>query len=153
MGRSGKGGKTSKQKRRSTILMYLIKTKSGTYSPMDSSDHDESKKIPVGEAVKATKARNVGFHKKGFALLKLAHDNQDKYESFDVFRKVLTIRAGFYDEIEDKNGDPYFIPKSLAFDKMSAEAFEQWFDATLKVISEDLQTAPEDIRAEVEGYY
>lgn len=120
---------------------------------MDSSDHEESKKIGQGEVVKATKSRNWMFHKKAFALLNLGHQNQDKYEDFEVYRKIITIRAGFYDEVQDKNGDTHYIPKSLSYDKMKAEEFDRWYNQTLDVIASDLDSSSDEIRGEVEGYY
>jgi len=133
--------------------MYLVKLKSGHYAPYDDKDYDASKKIKEGDVIKGTKSRNYKFHKKAFALLNLAFENQDKYEVFEVYRKVMIIRAGFYDEAPTKNGEVYFIPKSLSFENMSANDFEAWYDATLNIVSKDLDTAPDDINAEIQGFY
>jgi len=133
--------------------MFLIKRKDNSYVPSDDASVEASKKIAVGEEVKATQARNVHFHRKGFALLNLGFSNQDKYEQLEVYRKVITIKAGFFDEVEGKDGHPYYFPKSISFDKMNAEEFEKWYKATLAVISTQLQTKPEEIQAELNSYY
>lgn len=135
------------------LSIFLIKNKSGLFSPMDSDDHDESKKLAVGEVVKAKRSRNYEFHKKGMALLNLGHQNQDRYENFDVYRKIITIKAGFYDIAPTKDGTPYYIPKSLSYDKMTAKEFEEWYEATLTVIAKELDTAPEDIKNELNSFY
>ena len=133
--------------------MYLLKLKSGHYAPYDTTDHEVSAKIPVGAVVKAKQSRNYLFHKKAFALLTIGFENQTKYESFEVYRKIQTIKAGFFDEAEGKNGTVYYLPQSLSFDTMNAETFEKWYNATIDIISNDMTTAPETIRAEVESFY
>jgi hypothetical protein len=132
--------------------MYLTKTKAGHFIPSDEQSREEANKIAPGAEVKATRSRNPQFHRKSFALIKLGFSNQDTYESMEVYRKVITIKAGYYDEIPDKNGSPYYIPKSISFEKMNQQTFEQYFDAVLNVISLQLQTAPEVVRSEVESF-
>jgi len=133
--------------------MFLVKLGNGQYTPSDDKSQEESAKIPVGGEIKGVKARNIKFHRKAFALLNLGHQNQDKYEVFEVYRKVMIIRAGFYDEAPTKDGEVYFIPKSLSFENMSSNDFEAWYDATLNIISKDLDTAPDEINAEIQGFY
>lgn len=133
--------------------MYLIKNKSGQYSPVDESDFEESRSIKAGEVLKASSSRNFMFHKKAFALLKIGFDNQSVYESIDVYRKVLTIKAGYFDEAPNKNGEPYYFAKSLSFEKMSASEFEKWYTSTLNIISNELKNSPKSIRDEVEEFF
>jgi len=133
--------------------MYLTKLATGQYAPSDDKSHEESQKIAVGTEIKGVKARNIKFHRKAFALLNLGYNNQDKFESFEVYRKVIIIRAGFYDEAPTKDGEVYFIPKSLSFENISANDFEAWYEATLDILSKDLETAPDDINAEIQGFY
>jgi len=133
--------------------MFLTKQPNGTYIPSHESDYESSRKVKAGTEVKATKPRNVKFLRKAFALLNLGHDNQDKYDNTEVYRKVITIRAGYYTEVEDKKGKIHFIPDSLSFENMSETKFEEWFEATLKVISGDLETAPEVVQEQISGFY
>ena len=133
--------------------MYLIKNKSGLYSPVDDSDFEQSKGVGVGNVVKATAPRNYQFLKKAMALIKLGFDSQDTYESQEIYRKLLTVRAGFYDEVKDEYGSIHKFPHSLAFDKMNAETFSRWYNATLEVIAKDTDTASEDLKREVDQFY
>lgn len=133
--------------------MYLIKSKNGTYSPCDDTDFELSKKVGIGTVVKATAPRNYKFLKKAMALLNIGHSNQDVYESFEVYRKIKTIQAGFFEEAPDKDGAVIYLPKSLAFDNMSAKDFDSWYVATLDVIAKDMDTAPETIKQEIESFY
>jgi hypothetical protein len=139
------------------MSLYLVKTKTGYFIPFDDSDREAAKAIGAGEVVSAKASRNYMFLKKAMALMKVGHENQreDKpqYESFNIYRKVLTIRAGFYDEVLTKEGHTNYLPHSLSFDEMSAENFNKWYTQTLDIIAKDMETAPETIRSEVEGFY
>ena len=132
---------------------YLIKNKDGRYSPCYDEDHEASKKIANGTVVKATSPRNYKFHRKIFALFNIAYENQDKVKSLEVYRKIILLKAGFYDEVQDKNGKPYFIPQSLSFDSMSAEVFDKVYSAVLDVVAQEMDTAPEKIKQQIDGFY
>lgn len=133
--------------------MFLTKTKQGFFIPSSDLDRDLSQKIGVGTEVKATAARNVKFHRKAYALLNLGFENQNLTDNFEVYRKLKTIQAGFFDRTIDKYGAVHELPHSLSFEKMSAESFEKWFNATIEVISSDMLTASDIIKSEVEAFY
>lgn len=133
--------------------MYLIKDK-GRYVPCSGSDKEASDKIPNGGIVKAQKARNYEFHKKAFALLRLGFSNQEEIQEFEVYRKWITVKAGYYDNVKHPLAiGPLMIPKSLSYEDMSAEEFEKWYEATLSVLSRDLKFAPEEVEKELENYF
>ena len=84
--------------------------------------------------------------------MNLGFENQDKYESFEVYRKVQTILAGYFDEAPNVHGEPYPIPQSLSYDTMSAEKFQKWYEATLNVIAKQLETKQEIIRQQIDTF-
>jgi len=133
--------------------MFLVKQKNGSFIPAYNSDWEASKKIKAGDEVTATKARNIKFHRKGFALLNLGFENQDKYENFDIYRQVITMKAGFVHYAINKDGSKYALPQSLSFEKMNAETFERWYNATLTVISKEAELHSTDIEAEIASFY
>lgn len=128
--------------------MYLVKLKDGRYIPYDDTDHEISKNKAVGSVVKATSPRNYEFHKKGMALLNLGFQNQDWTTLFEVYRKEITVQAGYYDE--GLNGKQH--AKSLSYEAMPAETFDKWYADTLQVIAQQLDTAPDAIMAELAGF-
>jgi len=132
--------------------MYLVKNRSGLFTPYDNSDYEESKKIPIGSTIKAMPARNYEFHKKMFALFKLAHENQDKIESFEAYRKILLIKAGYYHEVPTKNGEAYFIPKSLSYDQMNQEEFSACYQEVLNVVAKEFKVKPEQLQQELNSF-
>lgn len=131
--------------------MYLVKLKNGTYSPAYESDWQESNRVAVGDEVKATRARNPLFHRKFFALINLMFDNQDDYKKGqeELFRKLMIINAGYYDEAVDKDGKVQRIPRSIAFENMSQADFEKLYEAMLDVAAVKLRTAKEEIQTEL----
>lgn len=133
--------------------MFLVKLASGNYIPSDDKSYEESSKIAVGTEIRGVKARNIKFHRKAFALMNLGFSNQDKFESFEVYRKVIIIRAGYFDEAPTKHGEVYYIAKSLSFENMSANDFDTFYESALNVISGDLETAPELVIEQISGFY
>ena len=125
--------------------------------PAHQSDEDEMKKLPVGQPVrcKVTRIRNVGHHRKYFALLNYAFDvwepptlsatdmqkavkfdimPADVEKNFDRFRKDIAILCGFYDTTVRVNGDLQFEAKSISLAKMDQQEFETLYDKTIDVL-------------------
>lgn len=125
--------------------MYLVKRKDGSHIPSSDPDYEDSKKIKVGDEIKALKARNPSFHRKAFSLLNIGFENQEKYESFEVYRKVMTILAGYFDWVPTKDGDRIPMAHSLSYENMSAEKFEKWYDDMIKVVANDLKITVEEL--------
>lgn len=132
--------------------MFLIKTDNG-YVPAYPSDKEQSDKIKIGEEVYATKKRNIGWHRKGFALLKLGFENQDKIDNFDIYRMIVTMKAGFVHFVKGIDGKEYPLPHSLAFDKMNAEEFEHWYGAVKKVIGVECRLSGAQIEEEINNHF
>ena len=84
--------------------------------------------------------RNYEFHKKYFALLNYAYEMWSPIEadgiqkSFDVFRKEITILAGFYTSNFSIDGSVQLQAQSVSFAKMSEEQFHDLYSKTLSVI-------------------
>lgn len=100
---------------------------------------DDEKKIislPTDKAMRAvlTVPRNLGVHRRAFAFLQAVFSLQDQFEDFDVFRKWLIMKAGYFDVMvipERSIGGREFpsgeilLPKSIAFDKMEEMDFRK----------------------------
>lgn len=129
--------------------IQLIKKADGSFVPAFSSDEEETNKIKVGSEVTVSRSRNPDFHRLVFSLIRLGFSNQDTYESFDIYRQIVSMKAGAINWIEDKDGNPFPLPKSLAMDAMDQEEFVELFYALLDVISAQMQVSPDDIREEL----
>lgn len=133
--------------------MFLTKTKAGIFLPTYPSDRDAADKVPVGGEVYAAQRRNIGHHRKFFALMNLYFSNQNKYDNFDLFRKITLINAGHYDEVPDSKGNNHKIPHSISFENMNQEEFEKVYNDVLAVVSKQLNTSAEEINNELESFY
>jgi hypothetical protein len=75
--------------------------------------------------------RNIGLHKKAFALLKVLLPHvSDRYPTQEALRKALTIGTGYVDEaIHPKTGEVHLQAKSWAFTGMGDEEFQLMYAA------------------------
>ena len=142
----------------------LFRTPSGALAPADEESRALIETLKVGAGVKAklTRTRSLPFHRKGFALFKLAFDawepgDTKEYKGvvvakdFDRFRKDITILAGFYKPLYNVRGEVRLEAESLSFASMTEERFAKVFSAVLGVAwTNILQQAGYKTEAEVE---
>lgn len=144
--------------------LMLMKTPAGALMPADSETQEYLGKLRIGQGVrvKITRARNLQFHRKMFALFKLAFDawepdgsmeykGQPVAKDFDRFRKDMTILAGFFNPVVNVRGEIRLEAESLSFGSMKEERFEQVFKAVLTAVwTRVLQSAGYRDESEVE---
>ena len=144
--------------------IVLVKTLNGALAPADAEASTFIEKLKAGQGVRATvrKARNVKFHRKAFALFKLAFDvwepetpqtykGEAVSKDFDRFRKDMTILAGFYKAVYNARGEVRLEAESLSFASMADDRFEKVFRAGLNVVwNRVLRNAGYETEAEVE---
>ena len=58
----------------------------------------------------------------------------DYFPTEDLLRRELIKRAGWYQLYKDLEGNDQYIAKSIAFDKMDKEEFEQLYNRVIDVI-------------------
>lgn len=86
--------------------------------------------------VEIKRVRNPAFHGKVFSFLTFVYHHYDdpnthlgQAKSFDVFRKGLTVLAGYYDEFVSYDGSTRLEAKSLSYGSMSQSDFEEFYKA------------------------
>lgn len=79
------------------------------------------------------KARNPDHHRKGFALINLIFDSQEKYQNIEDMLVELKLLVGWYTEHVRSNGELVYIPKSISFADMDQIAFETFYDRVLNL--------------------
>lgn len=138
------------------MKILVVKTISGFLKPAYESDHEAFKKMPINEIfeIEYTKARNVDFHRKFFALLNLAYQNQSDYRLMEDLRRDLTITSGYYEEHVNKiTGECYRTAKSISFASMDEIEFNGVYNAVKDVIHKWLGINNERIEQEIEQYF
>ena len=98
--------------------------------PSGHHDQTEFDKLRIGNEYKvdARKARNPDHHRKGFALINLIFDSQEKYTTIEHMLTELKLQAGWYEEHVRSNGELVMIPKSISFADMDQTQFEEFYD-------------------------
>lgn len=122
------------------MIIWVRNTETGLI-PLYDSDLHEKKKLKIGADYKVniTKARNYQFHKKYFALIKLAWLNMPEkynkqYPHFDNLREALQIEAGYFDTTYTFDGIQIVKPKSIAFDELDEFGFQELYNKVVDVV-------------------
>jgi hypothetical protein len=84
--------------------------------------------------IEIRKPRNLKFHRKFFALLNIAFDNQDRYDNFEAFRAEVIMRCGYFNTHIHLSGKQSFSPKSISFGAMDQMEFEKLYSEAINVI-------------------
>lgn len=121
--------------------------------PLWNADYEAVKRLKRDTVYQfeAVRRRNPKFHAMAFALLNIGFENQELIKSFDHYRKITVMRAGFYDTIETDKGTVY-LPQSISFSSMDEDTFEDCYNKILDVIAEQLSNSPNEIRKQVESF-
>jgi len=139
--------------KRNDMKIALIKHFNGLKAAYNS-DLENIKKLKEGVVYEITikKSRNLMFHRKAFALFNLVFENQERFDNLDHLRKYLTIKAGFFDEVNTGKG-VMILPKSIKFEKMDNVEFEEFYNGVIKVIEKELLINKQDILENIQEYF
>jgi len=113
------------------MLTTAIKTLDGCVP----CDQEEWGKIPIGAlfGIEYTKRRNYENHKRFMAFIKTTFDMQEFYEDREIYRKWLTMKAGYFDTVATPKGETLFLPQSISFEKMDEVEFKELFSKCINV--------------------
>lgn len=99
----------------------------------------ELQELPYKQALvaKITQDRNVGHHRKLFALLRAIHPHQDAYPTISDLLDAMKVGIGHYETFAVA-GREYIKPKSISFAKMDQDDFEQLYERFVLLITEKI---------------
>lgn len=109
----------------------------------DDTDYEVKRKLKVGQvySCKVKQLRNYSFHRKYFALINCAWGflSESAREFFkqdvNVFRKTVEVSAGHCEKVYSMALREWVdVPKSIAFDKMSADDFTDLYERVKDVL-------------------
>ncbi len=118
------------------------KAEGGQLIPASDLDQESMTKFKTGEIyeVEIKRYRNPKFHGKVFAFFnhcfqfwKSDKEFMDEAGQFDVFRKNMTVLAGYYNEYYNLKGEVRIKAKSLSYGQMTPEQFEQVYNSLVQV--------------------
>lgn len=140
--------------------VFLRKTENGSFVPEYGNDYDEVKKIPADAEVKAiiTRPRNIGHHRKFFALLRLVADNLpeelEMLQNTTLLLDEIKFQLGHFEMRKNIDGNPYYVVKSINFGSMDQTEFNDFYSRTIDVVLKYLLKGSDrdDIMREVIEY-
>lgn len=122
--------------------------------PLDDMDWEQKKQLRLGFDVRVhiTMPRNLRFHKKFMALLRLTLDNlpEDIQQSMHIYSieamlAAVKIDLGYYDTVQ-VSGRNVVKLRSISFAKMDETAFERFYDlAVTDILNNYLQGADRNL--------
>lgn len=119
------------------MKISLSKTINGLI-PTDAKAIEVYNKIPLGKEILVDykKSRNVRFHRKLFALIKIIFENQEHYNDENNILNYIKLKTGHFDTLVTHAGDVAYIPKSIAFENMDDLEFEKFYNKTVDIAFE-----------------
>jgi hypothetical protein len=131
------------------MKLLLTNTISGLI-PNYPSDFDNKRKLKLGQTYEADikNPRNIGFHRKFFALLNIGHENTKLDMPFETYRKYMTTKAGFFTAYQTPKGI-YYDPDSISFASMNQDEFEDVYSRVLDKIIEDIGSTKDEIEQQL----
>ena len=124
------------------MIINMQKQPGGMLVPASDEDADRLQKFKSGEwyPVEIKRARNPAFHRKVFAFFNFCFEHWKSDREFmdepgqkNVFRKHLTVLAGYYDSYYGIDGSVRVEAKSLSYANMEQQEFEEFYSALIAV--------------------
>lgn len=135
--------------------IHYRKVASG-FVPVSAAAREFHAKTRLGQTVemKCRRPRNAGHHRKLFALLGVLVDNTDDFTSTDDALTAIKAATGHGRWVKiGKAERELFMPDSIAFDAMSQDDFEGFYDrAIAAVIRFWLPVSDTELREAVEAF-
>ena len=79
--------------------------------------------------VNVKEERSPQYHRRQFKMFTIMHDMLDGDMEFEEFRRLLTVKAGYYKAVGNVDGSVMVVPDSLAFTAMNQPDFQKCFEA------------------------
>jgi hypothetical protein len=127
------------------MKLYVKNTLSGLV-PLYPADLDEKKRLKLGAEyeVEIKHPRNIGFHRKFFALVNIGWENTSIDMPFETYRRYVIMKAGYYKTYQTPKGT-YYEAESVSFASMDQMQFEEVYSRVLDVIIADLGVTKDEI--------
>ena len=154
------------------VRAVFAKSPDGHLIPADDAAERLLSSIRPGQgiSVEARKARNIRFHRKFFALLRLAYEHWEELSegvswkgrkvrpSFEQFREDVLILSGYYDAYYTIHGSVRLRARSISFANCDEHEFELVYRAVFDTVWErvfsriDGYGSRSDVEAAVERF-
>jgi len=122
--------------------------------PLYPSDVLDKQKLTIGTDYECDIKfpRNYEFLKKFFALINLGHHNTKLDLPFDVYRKIMIMRAGYFTAYQTDKG-VHYEADSISFGSKSESEFQEIFSRVLDQVIKDIGLTSEEVEKELINYF
>ena len=141
----------------------MIKQAGGILVPASDIESESMKRFKTGEQyqIEIKLSKNAQFHRKTFSFFNFCFEHwrsdkefMDEKGQFDVFRKNLTVMAGFYKEFFNLMGEVRIEADSISFSNMDNETFEQHYNALINAAMKHIFVGcGREIEDQLRGYF
>jgi len=131
------------------MKLFLRNTLTGLI-PLYPADFDSKRKLKLGVDYECDikLPRNIGFHRKYFALLNIGHENTQMDMPFETYRKYVIMKAGFFKTYQTPRG-VFYDAESISFSSMTENVFEDLYSRSMDVIIKDIGSTTEEVEKQV----
>lgn len=121
-------------------MILMRKGLAGRLEPVDDAGRDFLAKIAAGSVVSAEvkRPRNIGHHRKFFALVNMIWQNQTRYKSPDELLDAIKVHIGHATAMTLRDGTEVRVPKSISFASMDQAAFDAFWDRVVQVVCAEI---------------
>lgn len=108
----------------------LLAREGNRLSPIDPTSFELIESMKGGEIVAAeiTRPRNLGHHRKFFALVNVVFEAQERYPTRDHLLDAIKIGIGHYDLVPINKKQTVIKTRSISFARMDQENFEKFYN-------------------------
>ena len=134
------------------MKIYCRNTLSGLI-PLYPSDQDGKRKLKIGVDYECDikNPRNYEYHKRFFALINLGHANTKLELPFDVYRKLMIMRAGYVKVYATDLGTLYEAD-SISFGSKTQDEFQEVYSRVLDQIIKDVGLTSDEVEKELTNF-
>jgi hypothetical protein len=137
------------------MKLALVKQLDNSFKAAFDSDYEYIKKLKQGEIYffEVKRERNIKFHRKFFALIRMVYQNQEHYSFEDELRADLLIDAGYFKTIVSIYGEERKEALSINFASMDQDTFDKMYSDVLDNIVKHFHFDKQDIIDNVQQYF
>ena len=90
-------------------------------------------KVKLGKLItlEGKQSRNLRFHRKYFAILKLISENSNPHIGTKAALHFAKLASGTGEFVKDSRGESHFVPGSISFAKMDEDAFQAFVQSSI----------------------
>lgn len=123
--------------RPSTLLMTRI---GGMLMPVDARSAEAIRKLPQRKpfAIRLWRERSHEQNAMYWRCLERVVEATGKWRTPEELHTALKVATGYVDKVRLLNGRLVLVPGSIAFDRMSQDEAQRYYDAALRVVCDEI---------------